>query len=895
LVVERGPNKTLFGHQPKIGREREPSIGTDAALCLAPLRPRAAEPNNQAAVSPQGVRAQAKGREDVQIRTLSTIGHPRFSLLAIGLYLFGFGLAPTEAANTYYVATNGSDSNNGLDVLHPFATIQHAADLATAAGTNVYVRGGTYREDVAMQHSGTSTAPINFQAYNGEQVTVTGLDVVSGSWTSIGNSTYSRSMSLPAQSDVFANGNLLNVARWPNAGKNNPLRATYATVDSVISGPPNSVIRDAELPAKNWVGATIAVAMNPATQWATFRQPVTAQSGNDLSFTWGAWSNGAPTAGSLYYLSETRPALDLNQGWCYDSTGGKLYLRAPGDVNPAGQIVEARSRRYGLDFNGQQYVNVTGFRMLAAGVKLSGQNNVVDHCQVLHPAPASSLPAYSSATTYEGDAGGFEVPGNHNTVQNSEIAYGWGSGILIQGGSNNTIHNNVIHDVDWSGNFAAGVNLQGTGGTGHDNTISNNTIYNTGRDGIFIPQGTCNNTRILNNDISRFGYLTKDLGGIYAYYADSSSGQSIIAQNRIHDNRSSGQNEGIYMDQGTTGFTAHHNVVSSVSYALQRNTPDETHPANNVHFYNNTISGYYQAQAAPYPGTGHVNCNTNNNLAMGNSGSWYGSDTTYNMTVSDDPFVDSARGDYRLRSGTAPVNAGKPIAGITPDGNATPDVGAFQSGETPWTAGADFKAWTFGNQRVAPLATVDGRGQTVSVTWLGNRDNTSPLSVGQSSSDYWWNNRRAFMKFDLSGLSGISSPITKAVLRLYESAMPDDGTGNVNLYKVTSTWTDTNVSYNQSVGESISGWYDSNNLDLYTDIDITQWVQGWLNAPSSNYGLSLRSTVESTAGSAKWWDGYYGVTGPQLIITAPEPGALVMLLAAAIGALAYAWRRRKDL
>jgi hypothetical protein len=132
------------------------------------------------------------------------------------------------------------------------------------------------------------------------------------------------------------------------------------------------------------------------------------------------------------------------------------------------------------------------------------------------------------------------------------------------------------------------------------------------------------------------------------------------------------------------------------------------------------------------------------------------------------------------------------------------------------------------------------------------------------------------------------------VLRLYESDLPASGTAGATLYKVTSSWgtTPTNL-YNVGVGSGASGWYDSTNLDLYTDIDITAWVQGWLADPSSNYGLSIRAASESAASNAKWWDGYYGVTGPQLLITIPEPGTIWLLASAALaglGVLAYARR-----
>ena len=69
----------------------------------------------------------------------------------------------------------------------------------------------------------------------------------------------------------------------------------------------------------------------------------------------------------------------------------------------------------------------------------------------------------------------------------------------------------------------------------------------------------------------------------------------------------------------------------------------------------------------------------------------------------------------------------------------------------------------------------------------------------------------------------------------------------------------------------ITGFYDPSNLDLYTDINITSWVQGWLSNSSTNYGLRLCGT-EDVTGTAKYFDGFYGVTAPQLVITMPEPG-----------------------
>jgi hypothetical protein len=80
---------------------------------------------------------------------------------------------------TYYVAKTGSDTNPGTLTL-PWHTIQHAANVV-GAGTVVYVRAGVYNEQVKINVSGTTAAPITFQAYPGEAAIVDGTGISPGS------------------------------------------------------------------------------------------------------------------------------------------------------------------------------------------------------------------------------------------------------------------------------------------------------------------------------------------------------------------------------------------------------------------------------------------------------------------------------------------------------------------------------------------------------------------------------------------------------------------------------------------------------------------------------------------------------------------------------------------
>ena len=68
----------------------------------------------------------------------------------------------------YYVATNGSDSNNGTNIATPFATLTKAVSVASA-GKLIYIRGGTYNSPgITNSISGTPTQPIRIFAYPGE-------------------------------------------------------------------------------------------------------------------------------------------------------------------------------------------------------------------------------------------------------------------------------------------------------------------------------------------------------------------------------------------------------------------------------------------------------------------------------------------------------------------------------------------------------------------------------------------------------------------------------------------------------------------------------------------------------------------------------------------------------
>lgn len=66
----------------------------------------------------------------------------------------------STASGNYYVATNGSDANNG-SACSPWATITHA-DTVIGPGAVVHVAPGTYVQNISTSANGTASAPITF-------------------------------------------------------------------------------------------------------------------------------------------------------------------------------------------------------------------------------------------------------------------------------------------------------------------------------------------------------------------------------------------------------------------------------------------------------------------------------------------------------------------------------------------------------------------------------------------------------------------------------------------------------------------------------------------------------------------------------------------------------------
>jgi parallel beta-helix repeat protein len=604
-------------------------------------------------------------------------------------------LSPWSAwgANLFVGGTGASDANPGTDVA-PFATIQRCATLAVS-GDSCRIRAGTYRETVTPAANG-----VIYEPDGAVVVTVSGADLVTG-WTVHSGSIYkSTSLSLPLglNNQVFVDGVMMNLARFPNTSLD-VSHPTFATTDESLAPTSESQVEDNDFgpyiftdsaltqASGFWVGAEITqLAGNHWSQAGVVTAYTTGRIEYDhLHQTQQRYDDNL--GGQYpYYLSNKLGALDTGGEWYYDSGITTLYLWTPDSSNPSGHTVEAKRRQWAFELSGRSTITVRNLNIFAASINMNSAStgNVLDGINVkyvwhqLRNFPAPGINQFDSK--WGGWMTGIIMHGSNNVLKNCTIAFSSHNGVYLHG-NNNTVDNCTIHDVTYLKTEGGGVSWMGQDAGGSSPgcsglTVSNNTIYNTGNEGINAYY--CTSFLITHNDISHWGIQTLDNG---CFYTSKGGTSGTLSYNHCHDTEATGYRFGIYMDANPQNYTVHHNVVWNVAYGI-----NVGEPSLNVNIYNNTIwfvqDGFSLITLTP----GSSNVKVYNNLAKNGIDS--GTDPQNNLETSSPGFVDVNAFNFQLQESSPAKNIGRQISGITTNCVGDCDVGAYEFGATPWTVGA---------------------------------------------------------------------------------------------------------------------------------------------------------------------------------------------------------------
>jgi hypothetical protein len=579
--------------------------------------------------------------------------------------------------STWYVSTSGSDSADG-SVGAPFRTIQQAANTAQP-GDTVLVRAGTYRETVTPARSGASGRPITYKPYPGERVTVSGADRVTG-WSVHSGSVYKANQGWnlgDGRNQVFVDGHMMIEARWPNTTLDIS-RPRKATFDGVSASSSRATIEDSALTQGEdfWNGATIH--FEPGEGWVGQTGQVTDSGPGRLSFSYDSMGRkSGPTGGDTYYLSGKFRALDSATEWFRDPDG-TLYLWAPDGDDPSGHTVEAKRRQDAFVLDHRSYINLEGFDVFAAGVTAQGAS---------HLRLGNLTASYLSHWT-EQDSGwsqphdtGIYLDGDDNVITDSVVAYSAGHGIVLSG-DDSRAENNVVHDVAYNAGDSAGIR---TVGSGH--VVTKNTVYNTGRSAMKLSNS--DDLKITYNLVHDAMLQTTDGGAIYTFGMDGRGTE--IAYNKIYNVRTGGYGgTGIFLDNTSSNYVLHHNIVWNANHALKLNYTSRGHK-----IYNNTLAGTDDSVGASSNSSMSGTAFKNNIFTKSVKIAGNASEADNLYADSNAQFVNAADGDFSLKSSSPAIDEGSTLApytnGYTGD---APDIGALEYGKAPFRAGANLSIRT---------------------------------------------------------------------------------------------------------------------------------------------------------------------------------------------------------
>jgi parallel beta-helix repeat protein len=468
----------------------------------------------------------------------------------------------------YYVASNGSDGNNGLSENSPWQTIGKVNAMMSTfvPGDQIlFRRGDKFTGGITVTKSGTAGNPLTFGSYGvGELPEITGKKIITG-WTVYSGNIYKATVT-DTVSQIYIGEKLMTIARYPNTG--------FLKIDA---GNSSNGFYDAALTQSGsyWNGSTCVVR---TINWLYEKKTVSSFSSGNITFSTPALNPVLPNYG--YFFCNKLSLLDTQNEWFYDKSAHVLYFYAPAGVNPNTLTVEAVTKRNGI------FINLSLADIIVQDLKISAfsetgvdgytANNItVQRCNI------------NKITRY-----GIRLNGVNNNVYNNLLEDNLNTAVcgVFTGGE---INNNVINRTglyagygeDGYGYF--GILLWSAEGT----LVENNNIDSSGYTGIKVSSAA-----IIRNNVITYSLLVlNDGGGIYIGNSDGLQVTGNIISNSIGNTVSSSDPvsyaSGIYVNDAILKNTLiQGNTVYACRYSglvMEMITPSANNIVRDNLLYNN--------------------------------------------------------------------------------------------------------------------------------------------------------------------------------------------------------------------------------------------------------------------------------------------------------------------
>ncbi|MFE0464379.1 PDZ domain-containing protein [Kitasatospora sp. NPDC058965] len=480
-------------------------------------------------------------------------------------FTVGAGTAhPATAGITFYVATNGADTNAGTSATTPVATLARAQQLVRAAlpgnpgPITVSVAGGTYHlaSPLALTtaDSGTTTSPVTWTAAPGATATLSGGRTLQPVWQPVSSGSPVMAATVPAGlgfDGLFVNGQRQILARYPNVDP------TASRLDGSTS------LADLNSRSATWSNpATGDVRAMHCDDWGSFSYAITGRTNGALNLRYSGDNNRpqscgsatAPTPGPV--LAENiEEELDAPGEWFYDKTDGRLLFYPPSGTNLSTATVETAEQDelitvtgssstapvHTITFSGFHFTQThrtlfdTAYQPDAKGdwsvsrkgaVHLTNSENVTVTRSSFDQLGGNGvfLDGYNESDTvsasrfsYDGESD-VQVVGSPDSVR--DYSSGYDDQVAIDdttaGPKSANYPRNILVQGNQMGNMgqfqtqSSGVNIS----MAQNVTVDGNTIHDSPRACLNIEDGTWGGDDIKNNDLFNCVTGTGDNGSI---------------------------------------------------------------------------------------------------------------------------------------------------------------------------------------------------------------------------------------------------------------------------------------------------------------------------------------------------------------------------------------------
>lgn len=511
-----------------------------------------------------------------------------------------FEVSNAKTGSTYHVskAPYASDNNTLGTADFPFATIQKAASVAKA-GDTVIIHEGVYRETVTPANDGTATSPIVFKAAEGEDVTISAFEEISGfipfdEAKGIYQTDIPQSMGFDRNFIIMVDEetseeNILREGRHPNSDTttadltlhpdaaiwDNPMRATMGDIRMPTKD--TYAVSNVDLNQKDdfWKGGTYVT----LTGWGwglAYAKIVSSTKGKilvqdykkpDYGITYFAIGNRRPR--EYGFITNHMNTVDMPGEW-FISDKNILYMIPPDGIEGEDLKVEIKQRQRVIDMTDRKFVKFENINTRGGGVTMAGDSEMcvmnggthkyishfgysvgeVTHTTRLYNPDTRNQPVPDAPEFGEA---GFFANGKNNAYINMDIEYSAGAGIYLVG-KYSYIENNRVAYTSYAGAYPSGITVESIRGEdptklygGH--TVVSNTVYSTGRSCFYMTRGPIENAEyytvypMVASEIS-YNYLhhgnvtAHDTGNVYTYgiTAGNDWSKTEVHHNIIHDN-----------------------------------------------------------------------------------------------------------------------------------------------------------------------------------------------------------------------------------------------------------------------------------------------------------------------------------------------------------------------